>query len=78
MVGGEATVITTSSVLAVQGALLIVQRKVADAPITKPVTPDVGEPGVVMVAAPAITLHAPVPEAGVFPASVVVVTLHKL
>lgn len=55
----------------------IVQRKVADAPTTNPVTPDVGDDGVVMVAMPETTDHKPVPDAGVLPAKVAVVTLHK-
>ena len=40
------------------------------APMLKPVTPDVGEPGVVTAALPAITVHVPEPTEGVFPASV--------
>ena len=55
-----------------QEALLIVQTKVFD-PTDNPVTPDVGSPGVVTVAVPAITVHAPVPTDGVFAASVAVV-----
>ena len=43
------------------------------APTVKPVTPDVGELGVVTVALPAMTVHAPVPTVGVLPASVAVV-----
>jgi hypothetical protein len=35
-----------------------------------PVTPDVAEDGVVIVAVPLTTLHAPVPEVAVLPASV--------
>lgn len=60
-----------------QVPLLMVHCKVTLAPITNPVTPEVGEAGVVMVAVPDTTLHNPVPDAGVFPARVVVVTLHK-
>jgi len=48
------------------------------APITNPVTPEVGSAGVVTVAAPATTVHVPVPEVGVFPAKVDVITLHKI
>ncbi len=76
VVGVADTLITTSSVLAVQVPLLIVHRKVAE-PATKPVTPDVGEEAVVIVAVPLTTLHAPVPAVAVFPAKVVVVALHK-
>ena len=52
--------------------LLIVQTNVL-VPTDNPVTPEVGELGVVTVALPAMTVHVPVPTVGVFPASVVVV-----
>ena len=52
-----------------QGGLLIVQTNVF-APTDNPVTPDVGELGVVTVALPAMTVHAPVPTVGVLPAKV--------
>lgn len=39
-------------------------------PTVKPVTPDVGSVGEVTAPPPPITLQAPVPDAGVFPASV--------
>jgi hypothetical protein len=64
-----ALVIITSSVDGVQFPLLIVHRSVF-VPIPIPVTPEVGEEGVVMVAVPEITDQAPVPAAGIFPASV--------
>mgnify|MGYP001613659533 CR=1 FL=1 len=67
-------VIITSSKVAAQGELEIVQRRVAVPAATNPVTPDVGEVGVVMVAVPANTVHKPVPGAGLFPAKVAVVT----
>jgi len=70
----EVVVIITSSVEGVQGGLEIVHRKVAVPGTAKPVTPEVGEEGVVMVAVPDTTLHAPVPIVGVFPAKVAVVT----
>ncbi len=69
--------ITTSSVDAAHGLLAIVQRKVTEVPADIPVTVDVGEEGVVMVAVPAINDQLPVPIAGAFAASVVDVTLHK-
>src|SRR6267143_4232438 len=55
-----------------QVALVIVQTRLF-APTDKPVTPEVGELAVVTVALPPMTVHAPVPTAGVFPASVAVV-----
>jgi hypothetical protein len=58
----------TSSV-EVPHPLLIVHLNVA-LPVTKPVTPDAGLEAVVTVAVPAITVQAPVPAEGVFPARV--------
>ena len=58
-----------ASVLGVQVPLLIVQVNVFT-PVVKPVTPDVGEPGVVTVAVPAVTVQTPVPITGVFAAKV--------
>ena len=55
-----------------QVRLLIVQTNVF-APTDNPVTPDVGELGVVTVALPAITDQAPVPTDGVLPARVAIV-----
>ena len=52
--------------------MVIVQRNVL-APTDKPVTPDVGELGVVTEPDPAMTVHAPVPTVGVLPAKVAVV-----
>ena len=61
-----------------QTPLEIVQRKVDEAPMVNPVIPDVAKAGVVTTAVPAITVHAPVPVIGLFPARVAVVTLHKV
>lgn len=61
----------------VQAPLVMVHLKVALVPTTNPVTPDTGSDGVVIVAVPDTTLHAPIPVTAVFPAKVVVVTLHK-
>ncbi len=46
-------------------------------PTLNPVTPDVGDEGVVMVPVPAMSVHNPVPVTGEFPAKVEGVTLHK-
>ena len=70
----EIVVITTSSKESAHGELEIVHRKVAVPGTANPVTPEVGELGVVMVAVPETTLHAPVPAVGVFPDKVAVVT----
>ena len=60
-----------ASVLGGQVPLLIVHTKVFT-PVVKPVTPDVGDVGVVTVAVPAVTVHAPVPTVGALAASVAV------
>ena len=67
-------VITTSSVVAVQGALLMVQRKVYAPAVVMPVMPLVAELGVVIVGVtgPLMKLHAPVPVVAVLPAMVAV------
>ncbi len=70
-------VITISSVVVPQPPFDTVQRKVADAPTVKPVTPDVDDAGVVIVATPLTTDHKPLPTVGVLPANVVVVTLQR-
>jgi hypothetical protein len=54
-----------------QGALVMVHTNVL-VPTLKPVTPEVGEPGVVTTPVPAVTVHVPVPTAAVLPASVAV------
>ena len=60
-----------ASLLGVQVPLLMVHTKVFT-PVLKPVTPLVGEAGVVTVAVPAVTVHNPVPTTGVFAAKVAV------
>ena len=52
----------------------MVQRRVATPGTLRPVTPDVGEPGVVMVAVPETTVQLPVPTPGLLPAKVAVLT----
>jgi hypothetical protein len=59
----------TSSKL-LQVLLTMVQRKTAEVPVGTPVTVDIGEPGVVIVAMPLVTVHVPVPIDGVLPARV--------
>ena len=75
VVGGSTIVISTSSVDVPQPPFVTVHLNVAVAPIVKPVKPEVGEEGVVIVAIPDTTLHVPVPLVGLFPASVAVVEL---
>jgi hypothetical protein len=72
IVGGNETSIVTWEELGVHGWLLIVHWNTF-APVPNPVNPDVGEDGAVMVPEPLISVHKPVPEAGVFPANVAVV-----
>ena len=55
----------------------IVQLKVFT-PTINPVTPEVGEVGVVTVAVPVTTVQAPVPTVGAFPARVAVVNAQIL
>ena len=72
VVGGVALVKITSSVDGVQGLFEIVHLNVTLCPAVNPVTVEVGEEGVVILAplaAPTI-LHAPVPFVGVLPARV--------
>jgi len=75
-VGKPFIVIVTSSKEAVQGALLTVQRKTF-APMPRPVKPDVGDEGVVIVPLPLTSVQVPVPAVAVLPARVAVVTLHN-
>ncbi len=69
-VGKLSMVMVTLSLDDAQGLLTIVQLNVTDAPATNPVTPDVAEPGVVIVAEPDTMLQLPVPTVGAFPVSV--------
>ena len=72
-VGVGLTLITTSSKVEEQGGFVMVHLNVTEEPTTSPVTPEVGEEVVVTVAVPAITVHNPVPGAGLLVAKVVVV-----
>ena len=60
-----------ASVLGGQVPLLIVHANVFT-PVVNPVTPLVGELGVVTVAVPAVTVHTPVPTVGALAAKVAV------
>ncbi len=63
--------IVTSSKEGVQEPLEMVHLNVFT-PTVKPVTPELNKVGDVTVAPPAITVHAPVPTSGLFPANVAV------
>lgn len=71
-VGAALLVIITSSKEAVHGGLEIVHLKVL-APTPRAVSPEVDDPGVVIVPEPPTRVHVPLPVPGVFPASVAVV-----
>src|ERR1035437_9973208 len=59
--------------------LVMVHLKVEEAPMVKPVTPELNAPGVVIVtpAQPAVQVQAPIPTAGLLPARVATVVLHR-
>ena len=62
-----------------QTPLVIVQTSVGGSAEVNPVTPEVGEVGVVIVAVPLSNDHTPVPTVGVLPAKVAVFTVsHKV
>lgn len=69
-VGTLFTLIVTTSDDDGHGELSIVQRNTL-APNPSPVTPDVGEEGVVIVPLPLTNVQVPVPTVGTFPAKVV-------
>ena len=60
-----------ASVLGGQVPFVIVHTKVFT-PVVMPVTPDVGDVGVVTVAVPAVTVQSPVPTTGALAAKVAV------
>ena len=71
VVGNGSTFIIVVSILTAQVPLLIDHTKVFT-PVVSPVTPDVGEAGIVTTPVPAITVQAPLPVVGVLAASVAV------
>ena len=71
--GPVVAVIVTSAVLE-QVPLVMVHLNTAALPTSKPVNPDVGDDASVIATVPETTDHAPVPTAGVLPASVAVVS----
>jgi hypothetical protein len=73
IVGGADTVMVNWSTLGGQAPLEIVQASVALEPTIRPVTPDDGEEGLVMLAVPLTTDQSPLPTAGVLAARVVAV-----
>lgn len=77
MVTGEAILIVTSSVELAQAPFAMVHLRVAEAPTTSPVTAELAEEGVVIVAVPETTDQVPTPEEGAFPSRVVLVTLQS-
>src|SRR6266567_8861803 len=74
--GDGLRVMVTSEVESVQVPLWIVQRKTF-APNPRPVTPDVGLLGVVIVPVPLTSVHVPVPTVGLLPARVAVLVSQK-
>ena len=56
----------------------MVQRRFAVPETANPVTSDVGEDGVVMVAVPETTVQVPVPTVGLLPAKVAMVASHAV
>ena len=67
---GRLLLVNTTSSVDVQVPLVVVQRSVALVPTGMPVTVEVAEDGVVIVAVPLTTLHTPVPTLALLPASV--------
>ena len=72
VVGAATPVMVTVEVDGEQGGLTMLHMNTF-APTPNPVTPDVGEEGVVIVPAPLTNVHVPVPVVGAFPANVAVV-----
>ena len=73
---GKALLVSITSSVDVQAPFVIVHLSVALVPTGTPVIVEVGDEGVVIVAVPVTTLHAPVPVTGALPASVKFPLLH--
>ena len=67
---GKALLVSITSSVDVQAPFVIVHLSVALVPTGTPVTAEVLDVGVVIVAVPVTTLHKPVPTVGLLPASV--------
>ena len=67
---GKALLVSIISSVDVQAPFVIVHLSVALVPTGTPVTVEVLDVGVVMVAVPVTTVHKPVPVTGALPASV--------
>lgn len=72
LVGAATPVMVTVEVDGVHGGFEMVHSKTFG-PTPNPVTPEVGDAGVVIVPAPLTKVHNPVPTVGVFPANDAVV-----
>ena len=77
VVGDALFVNVTSSEVDGQGTFEIVHLSTALVPTGTPVTPEVGEVGVVMLAVPLTSVHRPLPDVGVLPAKVNDDVLHS-
>ena len=67
---GSALFVCTTSSVEEHVPLVMVHRRVALVPTGTPVTVDVADEGVVIVAVPLTRLHTPVPEVAALPARV--------
>ena len=77
-VDGSGLIVIITSSVELQGPFEIVHLKVTEVPATSPVTVEVEDEGVVIVAAPVTTVHAPVPVIGALPVSAVEVVSHSV
>ena len=73
---GVALLVSVTSSYVLQVPLTIVQRNTAGVPVVTPVTVEVAEFMLVIVAVPLCTVHVPVPTKAAFPARVKLPLLH--